>query len=209
MKPIFFFLLALFPLLALAQSAIDLPAPQKRIGMDLMQALQQRQSSREFAADTLSRQRLSDLLWAAFGINRPESGKRTAPSSMNRQEIEIYAALAQGLYRYDAAEHRLLRVHDRDIRAETGGQDFVAQAPLNLVYVADFDRLRQATDAEKRVTAACNSGFISQNVYLYCAAAGLATVVRGWFDEEKLALAMELPDHLKIVLTQTVGHPRL
>jgi len=174
--------------------------------MDLMEALQQRQSIRNFSSDSLSYQELSDVLWAAFGINRPETGKRTAPSAMNRQEIQIYAALASGLYRYDASGHQLIKVSDKDIRSDTGRQDWVAQAPLNLIYVSDFSQLDRGDDTAKKLISSTNAGFIGQNVYLYCAAAGLATVVRGGFDEQMLAKSMQLPEHMKIILTQTVGH---
>ncbi|HOX86836.1 MAG TPA: SagB/ThcOx family dehydrogenase [bacterium] len=205
-KSIFFVLSTFVATTALATTPISLPTPQQRIGMDLMEALQQRQSIRNFSSDSLSYQELSDVLWAAFGINRPETGKRTAPSAMNRQEIQIYAALASGLYRYDASGHQLIKVSDKDIRSDTGRQDWVAQAPLNLIYVSDFSQLDRGDDTAKKLISSTNAGFIGQNVYLYCAAAGLATVVRGGFDEQMLAKSMQLPEHMKIILTQTVGH---
>ncbi|HNR69434.1 MAG TPA: SagB/ThcOx family dehydrogenase [bacterium] len=205
-KSIFFVLSTFVATTALATTPISLPTPQQRIGMDLMEALQQRQSIRNFSSDSLSYQELSDVLWAAFGINRPETGKRTAPSAMNRQEIQIYAALASGLYRYDASGHQLIKVSDKDIRSDTGRQDWVAQAPLNLIYVSDFSQLDRGDDTAKKLISSTNAGFIGQNVYLYCAAAGLATVVRGGFNEQMLAKSMQLPEHMKIILTQTVGH---
>ncbi len=205
-KSIFFVLSTFVATTALATTPISLPTPQQRIGMDLMEALQQRQSIRNFSSDSLSYQELSDVLWAAFGINRPETGKRTAPSAMNRQEIQIYAALASGLYRYDASGHQLIKVSDKDIRSDTGRQDWVAQAPLNLIYVSDFSQLDRGDDTAKKLISSTNAGFIGQNVYLYCAAAGLATVVRGGFDEQMIAKSMQLPEHMKIILTQTVGH---
>jgi SagB-type dehydrogenase family enzyme len=205
-KSIFIVLSTFVATTALATTPISLPTPQQRIGMDLMEALQQRQSIRNFSSDSLSYQELSDVLWAAFGINRPETGKRTAPSAMNRQEIQIYAALASGLYRYDASGHQLIKVSDKDIRSDTGRQDWVAQAPLNLIYVSDFSQLDRGDDTAKKLISSTNAGFIGQNVYLYCAAAGLATVVRGGFNEQMLAKSMQLPEHMKIILTQTVGH---
>ena len=179
---------------------IDLPSPDRKGGMPLMQALNQRRSQRSFSSKALDRQTLSDLLWAAWGINR-EDGKRTAPSAHNRQEITVYCAMQNGCYRYDADRHRLMPITEKDLRAKTGRQGFVDDAPLNLVFAADMDL------ASSQFYAACDTGFISQNVYLVCASKGLATVVRGWFDHEMLAKAMNLPERMRIILCQTVGHP--
>lgn len=189
-----------------AQSKITkLPAPQKQGGKPLMQCLNERKTSRSFSPEKLSRQQLSNLLWAAFGVNRPD-GKRTAPSAMNMQEIDIYIAAADGLYLYHAPQHSLELIMADDIRAATGGQPFVKDAPVNLVYVADYSKMRGPDDGKDFYSAA-DTGFISQNVYLYCASEGLATVVRGWVDKDALAEKMNLPDDKKITLTQTVGHP--
>jgi SagB-type dehydrogenase family enzyme len=170
-----------------------------------MQALKLRQSSRSFSPEKLSPQMLSNLLWAAFGINRPESGKHTAPSASNRQEIDVYAAMAEGLFLYDAKAHMLRQVLAADLRAATGRQDFVQSAPLNLVYVADLAR---AGKGESRLLyTAADTGFISQNVYLFCASEGLATVVRGMVDRPALAKAMQLHADQEVMLAQTVGYP--
>jgi len=150
---------------------------------------------------------LSTLLWAAFGVNRPRSGGRTAPSAHGWQEIDVYAALAEGLYRYDASVHALDLAVGQDTRALTGSQDFVGAAPLNLVYVADFSRMVDASEEDRIFFAAADAALIAQNVYLYCAAAGLATVVRGLVDRRKLAPAMRLRREQRIVLAQTVGFP--
>ena len=187
--------------------AIDLPAPQKETGKPLMQTLNDRHSTRHFSSEKLPAQMLSNLLWAAFGINRPDSGKRTAPSAMNWQEIDIYVATAEGLYLYNAAEHQLDPVLAKDIRAETGMQGFVDEAPINLIYVADYSKMSGAAEDRKRFYAAADTGFISQNVYLYCASAGLATVVRGSVDRSRLAKTMNLRAEQHITLAQTVGFP--
>lgn len=188
-------------------AVIALPPPQASGGMPLMQALAARRSQREFAPAPLPPQVLSDLLWAAFGINRREGHGRTAPSAIGAQEIDVYAALAGGLYIYDADAHRLVRVAQVDARRVTGYQDFVDDAPLDLVYVADQAHLHNVP-AEQRVaySAAC-AGAIAQNVYLYCASAGLATVVRGWLERKALAAALGLSAEEQIVLAQTVGYP--
>ncbi|MFO7801632.1 MAG: SagB/ThcOx family dehydrogenase [Desulfovermiculus sp.] len=183
-----------------SDAVIDLPQPDRKDGMPLMQALDNRRSQRSFSSQELDRQTLSDLLWAAWGVNR-DSGKRTAPSAHNRQEITVYCALEKGCYRYEGDQHRLVQITDKDLRAQTGRQGFVADAPLNLVFAADMDK------ASSEFYAACETGFISQNVYLYCASRGLATVVRGWFDQKLLAEAMGLPDRMRIILCQTVGYP--
>jgi len=198
------------PLLTFAQDLepIQLLKPQMDGGKPLMQVLQERHSTREYSSEELHLQTLSDLLWAAFGINRAESGKRTAPSARNMQEIDIYVALAKGLYLYDAKTHTLLPVLGKDIRALTGKQEYVGGAPLNLVYVADYAKMGDRPEEDKIFYSAANTGFISQNVYLYCASAGLGTVVRGLVDKPALAKEMNLRADQKVVLAQTVGFPK-
>jgi len=188
---------------------MKLPQPQLEAGMPLMQALRARKSTREFSTEKLPTQVLSDLLWAAFGVNRPETGGRTAPSTHNWQDIDIYVTTADGLYLFDAKSHGLKMIQAKDIRALTGMQDFVANAPVNLIYVSDFTRMDSDTNQEdKKIAAAIDSGFIGQNVYLYCASAGLATVVRGSVDKEVLAKAMKLNSTQWIVAAQSVGYPK-
>jgi len=193
---------------------IQLPAPQTEGGRPLMQALKNRHSSRSFREEALTPEVLSNLLWAAYGINRPESGKRTAPSALNWQEIDIYVTLKEGLYLYEAKGHALVPVLNQDIRAETGSfiQPFVKKAPLNLVYVADLARTGGLKGAvvsaeEKMLYAAVSTGAIVQNVYLCCASEGLSTVVRGYVDKSELARVMGLREDQKIIVAQTVGYP--
>ncbi len=194
--------------LALAQGDVSLPPPQVTGSATLMDALRKRRSTREFASRALPADVLSTLLWCAFGVNRPESGGRTAPSAHNWQEIEVYATLPEGAYRYEPARHALLRIADADLRASTGVQDFVATAPLNLVYVADFAKMGDASAEDRTFFASADAGFVAQNVYLYCAAAGLACVVRGLVDRRRLAPALRLRIEQRIVLAQTVGYAR-
>lgn len=189
------------------QKKIILPEPQTDKGMPLMQALKERRTQRDFSPKELGQQTLSNLLWAADGINRPESSHRTAPSAVNMQEIDIYLAKADGLYLYNAKEQALEPVLKEDIRSATGKQEFVGAAPLNLVYVADYSKSVKVGD-KKEFYAAADTGFISENVYLFCASEGLTTVVRGSFDEAKLAKTMKLRPDQKIILTQTVGYPK-
>jgi SagB-type dehydrogenase family enzyme len=166
---------------------IKLPPAETSGGMPLMEALSLRQTGREYSPEKLSPQVMSNLLWAAFGINRKDTGKRTAPSAMNWQETDIYVALEEGLYLYNAADQVLEPVLAEDLRADTGKQPFVAGAPVNLVFVSDYSRMSRVAEEQKATYAAADVGFISQNVYLYCASAGLATVVRGYVDKEALA----------------------
>jgi SagB-type dehydrogenase family enzyme len=191
-----------------AAELIKLPSPQLNGGKSLMQALKERKSERSFATKKLPLSVLSNMLWAACGINRPEAGKRTAPSAMNRQSIDVYVADSDGLYLYDAKGHTLKLIINQDIRALTGKQSFVAQAPVTLIYVADFKKMGNINDEEKNFYAATDTGFISENVYLFCASEGLGTVVRGSIERESLAKAMKLGDNQKIILAQTVGYPK-
>ena len=187
---------------------IKLLKPQMDGGRPLMQVLKDRHSSREFSTNELPLQVLSNLLWAAFGINRPDSGKRTAPSAVNWQNIDIYVALAKGLYLYDAKENILKPVLAEDIRAAIGIQSFVKDVPVNLIYVADFSKIARGTEEVKNFYSAAHTGFISQNVYLYCASEGLATVVRGLIDREAVSKVMKLRPDQKVMLAQSVGYPK-
>jgi SagB-type dehydrogenase family enzyme len=187
---------------------IKLPAPQMEGGRPLMDVLKGRHSSREFSTEELPFQVLSNLLWAGFGINRPDSGKRTAPSAVNWQNIDIYVAISRGLFIYDAKENELVPVLAEDIRAATGTQSFVKDVPVNLIYVADLSKIPRGTDEDKNFYSAAHTGFISQNVYLYCASEGLATVVRGLVDREAMAKMMKLRPDQKVILAQSVGYPK-
>ena len=171
-----------------------------------MQVLRDRSSTREFSPQKLPAQVLSNLLWAAFGVNRPD-GKRTAPSAMNWEETDIYVVTAEGLYVYDAKEHQLNPVLRDDVRALTGTQSFVKEAPLNLVYVADLSRTGR-NSADRDLFVAADTGFIAQNVYLFCASEGLVTVVRGSIDRPILSKAMRLRADQRIILAQSVGYPK-
>jgi SagB-type dehydrogenase family enzyme len=201
-------LLGVAGIVAAETDLLRLPEPQTTGGMPLMEALKERHSTREFADRPLAPQQLSNLLWAASGVNRPDSGKRTAPSARNWREVDIYVAKADGTYLYDPDAHALRLVLARDVRALTGRQDFVAGAPVNLVYVADRRRMEGASPEDAERYAAADTGFIAQNVYLYCASAGLATVVRGSVDREALAMTLKLDPQQQIILAQTVGYPR-
>ena len=185
---------------------IQLLPPQIDGGKPLMQVLQKRSTSRDFSPDQLPPQVLSNLLWAAYGINRPEIGKRTVPSALNWQEIDLYVSMAGGLFLYDAKTNRLEPILNEDIRSLTGKQSFVKTAPVNLIMVADFSRMGKSASEEKEAYAHADAAFIGQNVYLFCASEGLATVFRASIDKPALAKAMKLREDQKILFSQTVGY---
>jgi nitroreductase len=190
---------------------IDLPSPDKTGGKPLMQALSERQTTRSFTNDTLTHQQLSDLLWAAFGINRPELGKRTAPSAMNWQEIDLYLTLPGGCYVYSAESNRLKFISNKDLRKATGSQDFVAGAAMNILYVADMGKRGKKEGEEIKDSdlfmSYADAGLIAQNVYLYCASANLGCVVRGTVPKGTLAGDLGLRSNQIILLAHTVGIP--
>lgn len=195
------------PAAAQQPAPIALPAPQTNGGAPLMQALKARSTSRAFATTPLAPQVLSNLLWAAWGVNRPDSGKRTAPSARDWRETDVYVVMAAGAYRYDAGRHALAPHASGDLRAHTGTQDFVKDAPVTLVFVADTTRMKGAPADMHQAYAWADAAFISQNVYLFCASEGLATGVRASLDREALARALKLGPAEIIVFAQSVGHP--
>jgi hypothetical protein len=201
------------PYFSPAQDAkVNLPPPQTDGGKPLMQALKLRQSTRgNFGPDTkLPIQVLSNLLWAADGVNRPD-GKRTAPSAVDWQNIDIYVTTAEGLFLYDAKEHSLKVLSNEDVRAVAGQQDFVKTAPLNLVYIADMARAKGFggkgdTMPTAEVWSFAGVGAIAQNVYLFCASEGLACIVRAMVDANAVAKTFKLRPEQKVILAQTVAH---
>jgi nitroreductase len=187
-------------------STIALPQVDPHGGMPLMEALAARRSSREFAPDPLPQPLLAGLLWAAYGVNRPEGG-RTAPTAINAQEIDVFAALPTGAFLYDAVKNALTLVAATDVRRVTGYQDFVDEAPLDLVYVADHTRMRMVPAGQRDSYSSAAAGAICQ-VYLYAAANGLATVIRAWIDRDAIAEALGLTHDQQVLFSQTVGYPK-
>lgn len=185
-----------------------LPAPQMKGGMPLMEALKARSSGRNFDTEKmLSDQMLSNLLWAGFGVNRPDTGKRTAPSAMNWQELEIYVVLAEGAYVYDATGNKLKLVVAKDLRELAGLQSYVKTAPVNLVYVSDFKKMATTEEGSKLISWN-HAGYVGQNIYLFCASEGLSTVVRASGNREKMAKALKLRPEQHISMFQSVGYPK-
>ncbi len=186
--------------------SIALPPADRHGGLPLMESLSRRHSSREFARTPLPLPLLSGLLWAAYGVNRPDGG-RTAPSALDAQEVDVFVALPEGAYRYDCAAHQLQLVAASDLRRVTGYQDFVDDAPMDLVYVADHARMRMVPAAQREAFAYVAAGAIAQNVYLFAASNGLAAVIRAWIDREAIAGALGLTHDQQVLLSQTVGYP--
>ncbi len=186
---------------------IQLPKPRRSGGKPVIDVLATRETVREIKPDKLPLQVLSEVIWAAFGISRPQLSKRTAPSAKNCQEIDVYVSLEDGLYLYRPDSHTLEGVREADLRAASGNQEWVADVPVNLVYVADTNRMGELDRDEWEYLSAADTGFIAQNVYLYCTSEGLATVVRGNLDKPALAQKMGLADNQRIVLAQSVGYP--
>jgi nitroreductase len=212
-------ILSMAPNITLAEEPkpIQLLTPQPGGGSPLMQLLWKRKSSRQFSPEPLSGEVLSNLLWAGFGINRPD-GKRTAPSAMSCQDIDIYVILPAGLYLYDSKANQLKLILAEDLRGLAGTQTYVKEAPVNLIYVSDYAKLGSKIPEQVKIfygstpvidlLSGSHVGFISQNVYLYCASEGLATVVRAFIDIPALSKVMKLRPDQKIILAQSVGYPK-
>jgi SagB-type dehydrogenase family enzyme len=183
-----------------------LPPAQTTGGMPLMEALQLRKSQRSFSSKELTPQQLSNLLWAAYGTNRPD-GFRTVPAAKNWFEYDIYVLKSDGWFLYEASKHTLLKMGNEDLRLYGGTQDFVKAAPVILVYVADFDRMTGATDDQKKFFSAVDLGYISQNVYLWCASEGLATIILGQVDKPKVHEVLKLKPAQQVMLSQPVAYP--
>ena len=194
------------------QTELKLPPPQKDLDYPLMKALANRRTKRKWGEGALSEQELSNLLWAACGLTKEVTkrtkSKRTAPSASNSQEICVYVALAQGLFRYDEVNHQLVLILEEDIRAQIGTQKMMRSAPVGLIYVSDYSKMKAylAKDEHRKYfVSGTDTGFISQNVYLYCAAANLSTVILGLVDREGLSERMGLAEHERVIYTQVVG----
>lgn len=192
---------------------IELPKPQLDLDFPLMKALKQRRSIRKWSDSAISNQNLSNLLWAACGINKEATArtkcKRTAPSACNAQEISVLVAREDGVYLYDENEHRLILKKSIDVRELISTQKMMHSAPIGLIYVVNYSKMKMylsKDDGKKQFTAGTDTGFISQNVYLYCAATGLSTVIIGLVNREKLAAEIGLTDNEHIVYTQVVGN---
>ncbi|MDR1341085.1 MAG: nitroreductase family protein [Prevotellaceae bacterium] len=204
---------AAFLFLAITVNAQDLKpiklnAPNKERGVSIMKALDMRHSEREFSREKLSLQDLSDLLWAANGINRPD-GRRTAATARNNQDIDVYAIMEDGAYIYDAKAHELKPVAKGDHRpliADT--QTSVADAPVSLLIVSELSRFT-GTDVESRKHwGALDAGIVSQNIMLFASGCGFATVPRAYMKKDELRKVLKLSETQEPMLNNPVGYPK-
>lgn len=190
-----------------ADKVIKLPQPNLNRTGTVMKALSERHSTREFASKALSLADLSDLLWTANGINRKDSGKRTAPSAMNKQDVDVYVVLPEGSYLYDAKNHQLNLIAEGDYRgAVAGGQAFVKSAPVSFVLISDLSRLGDAKNARTQLMGAMDAGIVSQNISIFCSAANLATVPRASMDNDQLKKVLKLKDTQIPMMNHPVGY---
>jgi SagB-type dehydrogenase family enzyme len=183
-------------------------APPKTNAATLADALKKRKSASAFQPQPLPKEKLLDLLWAAWGINRPDSGKRTAPSAVNAQEIDIYVLTSEGAFVYDAKAHQLTLVAAQDLRAKATTAASMRDAAVQLVFVADYAKLRTGSQSQKELYSACHTGFIGQNVYLFCAAEGLGARFYAGVDRAALKESLKLRGDQQVVFAQAVGYAK-
>ena len=186
-----------------AENEIKLPTANLKDNVSLKTALEKRKTSRTFSSNALSELDLSNLLWAAYGQNRP-NGKRTVPAARGIYAVEMYVALADGVYKHELADNVLKKVTGQDMRGASDGRKMGAKAPVVLVMVAD----KNAFNGKGDRFIAMEAGAIMQNIYLYCAGYNLNTVVCGSFNPAEWAKALKLPENKYVILTQVVGCPR-
>lgn len=205
MKKIFFSVAFLLIAFSISAQDITLPAPQKTGGKPLMEVLAQRKSNREFSKQELSLQQVSNLLWAANGINR-EDGKRTAPTARNLQEVDIYLFNAKGIYLYDHVKHALKFIKEGDFRGEAAMNPFAKEAPVLLIFVANHDKMGGMPAEAMATYGATDCGNVSQNVYLFCCSENLNTVAVGSIYKDKIKELIGFNG--MAILGQPVGLPK-
>jgi len=186
---------------------VPLPAPKWERNATLQQALRDRQTVRDFSGEPISRETLSGLLWAGFGINRPGTGHRTAPSAMNSQEVDVYVALPEGVFVYDPKANELKPVLGQDVRGKTTGQACATNSAAVILFVADFTKQTKARPESKELYATFDAGCIVQNIYLYCASEKLGAVVYD-LDRKALGEALKLRPDQHVIMAQAVGVPK-
>jgi len=187
---------------------VKLPEPDKNVSMTLYQALQQRKSVREYSTKDIDDMKLSQLLWAAVGINRPD-GHLTAPTAINAQDITVYVCRKDGAYLYVAKDNTLQKVSDKDLRESVAAnQKFAAVAPISLVIVTDNAKFRGGSTNGPTISGAIDAGYVSQNIDLACEALGLCTVPRATMDKETLKKELKLTDSQNPILNHPIGYKK-
>jgi len=196
------------PMVLSGFDTIRLQKPDTLSGVPLLQAAQQRRTARDFKSMNLSTKHLSEVLWMAYGVNRP-NGKRTVPSARALYPLRVYAVLSNGIYYYNPAKHILEPVAQGDYRGLCGVQDFVATAPLNLIFVSDIFKYgdpQKVPETTRIKISAIDAGHCTQNVYLYCASEKLSCVERAMVSEDELLKVLQLDDKFRFIIAQTVGY---
>ena len=207
-KTILTICLSIATLCVMAQNTIKLPEPDKNVPMTLYQALQQRKSVREYSSKDIDDMKLSQLLWAAVGINRPD-GHLTAPTAVNAQDITVYVCRKDGAYLYVAKDNALQKVSDKDLRKEVASaQQFAAEAPISLVIVTDNAKFRGGSTNGPTISGAIDAGYVSQNIDLACEALGLVTVPRATMDKDALKKELKLTEAQNPILNHPVGYKK-
>ncbi len=187
---------------------IKLPKPDTGLKVTLMKALSDRHSAREYSSRQITDSQLSTILWAACGVNRPESGKLTVPSAINAQDVLVYVIRQDGAYLYNAASHSLKQVSSKDLRAAVAGrQEFAASAPVSLLMVSDHSKFGNLQGDPATRMGLIDSGYVSQNICLVCSALGLNTVPRMTMDTETLRRELQLGDSYDLTLNNQIGYP--
>ncbi|MBP5503452.1 MAG: nitroreductase family protein [Bacteroidales bacterium] len=187
---------------------VKLPEPDKNVSMTLYQALQQRKSVREYSTKDIDDMKLSQLLWAAVGINRPD-GHLTAPTAVNAQDITVYVCRKDGAYLYVAKDNTLQKVSDKDLRKSVASaQAFAAEAPISLVIITDNAKFRGGSTNGPTISGAIDAGYVSQNIDLACEALGLCTVPRATMDKEALKKELKLTDSQNPILNHPIGYKK-
>jgi len=212
MKRFFVFLCMLgiiFTANAQELQTIKLNTPGKTGGLTVMEAFSNRKTVREFSNKKLSTQDLSDLVWAAAGINRPDAGLRTAPSWRNYQDIDLYVCFPEGMYVYNAKEHVLEPWAKGEFYPLLATiQPFVNDAPVILLLVTDFAKMKDDNEEQRMMIAGLDAGIISQNISIFCAGKNMVTVPRGFMDKEELKKVLKLKETQHIMLNHPVGYPK-
>jgi SagB-type dehydrogenase family enzyme len=208
MKKFTLFLLMIFMSVSeLIAQNINLPPPQQTGGMPLMEALSKRQTIRSISDKEISMQELSNLLWAAFGVNRPD-GRRTAPSVLDYKEIDLYVLLKTGVYIYDANSNVLLLQSHEDVRYLAEQLHSIADAPLYVILISDLDKMGKAINFDKTSLTYADAGHISQNIYLSAVSLGLATGVRNWVNRDLISKKLQLKNAQLITLCHCIGYEK-
>lgn len=188
----------------LSEPVMELPTPKQEGGMPLMDALRLRSTRRDFVDKKISDEVLSDLLWAAYGVNRPETGKRTAPSARNCQEIDLYVFSFKGIFLYNAVKNSLELVEQGDFRKEISDQPHFSKAPISIVLVADYGKMKNYDQDAAEFYSAVDAGYISQNIYLFCASAKMSTVACGGIKRDVLQKLLQV-EKGKVLLAHPIG----